>query len=273
MNNFENEKRAKVITFANQKGGVSKTTSCQMMAYGLSAEGNKVLTVDTDASRNLTAALAFEKLQAAESANVFDVMAKVKPVKECILHITDNLDLLPGSEVMAAADMKFTMPGREYLLKEGLAPVISEYDYILIDTPPTLGIICLNALVCANSVIIPTWATKFSILGFKLLMETIGTVRNYYNQFLRIEGVLITQYSSRGELQTLIKGELGKMLGHLDVHIFDSSIRTGTAIQRAQNDGVNPFLEKDRKYTQSGAIKDYKGFVNEFKKREKERGI
>lgn len=256
------EKRAKVITFANQKGGVSKTTSCQMLAYGLAADGKKVLTVDMDASRNLTAAIAFDSMQT--NSTVFDVMSKEKNISECIVRIAENLDHLAGSEVMAAADMKFTMPGREYLLKEGLMPVMTEYDYILIDTPPTLGITCLNALVCANSVIIPTWATKFSVLGFKLLMETIQTVKNYYNPQLKIQGVLITQYSSRGELQNLVRGELGKMLDYIKVGVFESSIRTGTAIQQAQNDGINPFVVKDRKYTQSGAIKDYRAFIDEF---------
>lgn len=264
-------KRAKVITFANQKGGVSKTTSCQMLAYGLATEGKKVLTVDMDASRNLTAAIAFDCMNT--SSTVFEVMSKEKTAAECIVKLTENLDHLSGSEVMAAADMKFTMPGREYLLKEALIPIECDYDYILIDTPPTLGITCLNALVCADEVIIPTWATKFSVLGFKLLMETIQTIKNYYNSQLKIEGVLITQYSSRGELQSLVRGELGKMLGYIKVNIFESSIRSGTAIQQAQNDGINPFMAKDRKYAQSGAIKDYRAFVSEFlQSEEKENG-
>lgn len=265
-----NEKYAKVIAFANQKGGVSKTTSCQMLACGLAENGKKVLTIDADAQRNLTSALARNLIHDAkyQEKTVYEVMEKKCTVEECLVSVNENLDILPGSEIMAAADMKFTGPGREYHLSEALKSIKNCYDYILIDTPPQLGITSLNAMVCATGIIVPMWATKFSIQGFQLLMDTISTVRNYYNPALRIEGVLITQYSNRGEMQSLIKEHLGDLLGSRGIYLFQSSIRTGNAIQRAQNEGVNPFTEKDRKYSQSGAIKDYKAFVAEYLERE-----
>lgn len=263
---MKNEKEAKVIAFANQKGGVAKTTSCQMLACGLAEQGKKVLAVDADAQRNLTSALAPDLIHNVKQQNksIYEVMDKSCPATECVIAVNDNLDILPGSELMAAADMRFTAPGREYLLTEGLKPLKDQYDYILIDTPPQLGIIILDAMVCADGIIIPMWATTFSIQGFRLLLDTIQTVKTYYNSDLAIEGVLITQYSSRGEMQSLIKGHLGELLDKQQIHLYQTGIRSGNAIQRAQNTGTNPLTEKDRKYTQSGAIKDYKAFVQEF---------
>ena len=261
----ENEKRTKVITLANQKGGVAKTTSCQMLGCCLANQGKKVLVVDMDAQENLTSAFAdANDRKRMLNKTVYHALKKSAEIEDCIFQVEDNLDIVPGSIQMSAADLEFNVIGREVMLKELLDQVKDGYDYVLIDTPPSLGIASVNALVAADSVIIPMCAAKFSVGGFSQLMSTIGQVRLRFNPQLRVEGVLITQYSTNNDLQKFIREQLQEQLSQNNILCFTSAIRTGKAIQEAQADGLNPITQEDRRYKRSGAVLDYKAFLKEF---------
>ena len=202
---------AKTIAFVNQKGGVGKTTSCVNLGSCLQAVGARVLVCDFDPQGNATSGFGVDK--GAVFPTVYDVLISGAPVESAIVH-TKYSDVLPANKALAGASVEMIpMERREYLLKEALAKVASQYDFILIDCPPSLELLTLNCLCAADTVIIPMQCEFFALEGLSELMATLKTVRKKYNRYLDIEGVLFTMYSGRLNLTMQVVAQVKKYFG------------------------------------------------------------
>ena len=248
---------AQIITLANQKGGVGKTTTCHVLAYGLAEQGKKVLVIDMDPQCNLTESFALDE----DVGNtICQVFRQEKTAVECVYPIMDGIDLLPGSLSMASADMEFSFTGREYILMDALEDIKGSYDSIIIDTPPTLGVITINALAATDQVIVPVKASKYSVQGLSQLMRTIALVKKRYNRKLELAGVLITQHEGRSNLRRNIKETLDRLMGAQGVRVFNTVIRSGVAVEEAQYNRSNPLTERPK----ASVTEDYRAFIREF---------
>jgi chromosome partitioning protein len=187
----------KIIAITNQKGGVAKTTTAINLAAGLNKKGKKILLADLDPQHNLTVALGIEahKLE----YTVYDVLKNNINLDKAIIK-RDSIDILPSSLKLSAADIEFSsIPGREFLLRDALKEV-DNYNYILLDCPPSLGILTLNALSLATDVLIPVQTEFLALQGISMLIDTINVVKSRLNSKLNILGVLATRYDSRKNL-------------------------------------------------------------------------
>ena len=246
---------SKTIAIINQKGGVGKSTTAQALTAGLTLKGFKVLIVDLDPQTNTS----FTMKASSEGATALGVLLKEIPAKAAIQH-TPSGDIIASTERLAGADTLITNTGKEYQLKEALAPLSAMYDYIIIDTPPALGILTVNALTAADSVIIPAQAEVYSLQGIGKLAEAIKAVKQYCNPKLKIEGILLTRYNARstfsGELSELTE----KLASNLDTKVFETKIREAIAIRKAQATQQSIF-----EYEPKGkAAEDYTTFIGEI---------
>ena len=194
--------KAKTIAVMNQKGGVGKTTTTINLGIGLAKKGKGVLLVDADPQASLTVALGMKNPDEL-SVTLTDVLRAVAddrapPGRYGIIPHPEGVDVLPASIELSAFEVNMIgMMSREYLLRDALAPLKEQYDYILIDCMPSLGMLCINALTAADSVIIPTQASYLSTKGLSLLLGSIARVRRQINPSLKIDGVLLTMVDQR----------------------------------------------------------------------------
>lgn len=245
-----------IITVTNQKGGVGKTTTAQHLAIGLKKKGYKVLLVDFDQQGNLTYSLNCDV-----KLTIYDVITQEISAEKAIFH-SPECDIIPGNILLSKAEKEFTETGREFLLRDALEPIKDKYDYIIIDTPPTLGILTVNALTCSDSVIIPAQADIFSLQGFGQLNNLINQVKKYTNKNLTIKGVLLTKYSERTILNRQLKNRAEKISEQINTKVFTSTIREATSIREAQTNKTNVFDYEPK----SKVAKDYSAFIDEFLK-------
>ena len=192
----------KVIAVANQKGGVGKTVTCVNLGIGLAREGKKVLLIDADPQGSLTISLGNDEPDRIEYSLATAMMKVINDesldVKEGILHHEEGVDILPGN--IELSGLEISMMGvisRETLLREYIGQVRDLYDYIIIDCMPSLGMLTINALACADSVLIPVQAAYLSVKGLQQLIKTIGRVKRQLNPNLNIEGILLTMVDNR----------------------------------------------------------------------------
>jgi len=206
----------RIYTFANQKGGVGKTTSAVNIGAFLSAHGRSVLVVDVDPQANATSSLGLdaklvESLKQGNRATVYHTLIEKTPVAQ-IIQTTQRprLHLAPSSPILAGAEVELVgMIARESLLRKALAPVLQHYDYVLIDTPPSLGLLTVNALTAAdNGVIIPVQCEYLALEGLGQLARTINLVRDSLNPRLTIAGVVLTMYDTRTRLSQEVADEV-----------------------------------------------------------------
>ncbi|MBI1814069.1 MAG: ParA family protein [Deltaproteobacteria bacterium] len=220
----------KTIAIANQKGGVGKTSLAINVAAALAERGQRVLLIDLDHQCNSTAGVGVDPTANGNSRTVYDLFLGSKLETAEVIHPTSiqNLDLIPSSEYLAAAEMQLPqMVGAEKLLQEALSKV-SGYDYVLLDCPPSLGRLTLNALTAATHVIIPVAVTgKWPLQGTRLLQDTIQLVRKRLNPSLAVLGVVCTFYDGRTVLSRDILAELVKQFGPL---LFKTVIKRSTAV-------------------------------------------
>lgn len=247
----------KIITVTNQKGGAGKTTTVDATLASLTARGYKVLAVDLDPQCNLT----FSMNADSSKKNILDVLTRNVQTIDAIQKLK-NGDLIPGTAQLAAAESILNETGKEYRLREVLETVQNEYDFILIDTPPALGILTINALTACNSVIIPAQADIYSIQGIQRLTETIKPVKQYTNPNIKVDGILLTRFNDRTVLSRTVADLAKQIAGNMGSQVFNATIREATAIKEAQLSQQSIF-----DYAKSSKVADdYQNFVEELLK-------
>lgn len=248
----------RTITIANQKGGVGKTTTAHILCAGLAKRRYRVLAIDMDPQFNLTYTAGVD-LEDVETG-LYEVMQKSADCKDAVYTTNSGFDIIPGSPRFAGADKEFTDTGREYILREALESIENDYDYCVIDTPTTLGILTTNALTASHKIIVPMDADVYSMQGLSQLQGLIANVKKYCNPGLIIDGLLLTKYTPKVIINRQIKESLQAIADQLKTKVYDSSIRVAVAIKESQ------FLQSDifAQHPNANVTKDYTAFIDEF---------
>lgn len=249
---------AQTIAFANQKGGTAKTTTVANLAGALNEMGKKVLLVDLDPQASLT--IGFGVDVSAMPQTVYDVIADDTPMAEILTPIRENVDLAPTNINLSVAELQLVSEmRREDRLKQALAPLQADYDFILIDCPPSLGLLTLNALSAADRVLIPMSCDYYALVGVRLLLDTLRRVQERLNPDLKILGVLPTRYDARTlHSREVLEEVRDKLSGQ--VHVFDAVIRETVRFKEApiQGQTITEYMSEHI------AAQDIRNFTQEF---------
>lgn len=250
----------KIIAIANQKGGVGKTTTTVNLAASLGVLEKKVLLIDADPQANASSGLGID-VDAVE-IGTYQVLEHTALINDAIQKTTSpNVDIVPAHIDLVAIEIELVdKEQREYMLQKSLTKLTTKYDYILIDCAPSLGLITLNSLVAADSVIIPIQCEYFALEGLGKLLNTIKSVQNIHNSDLDIEGLLLTMFDSRLRLSNQVVEEVRK---HFSTMVFDTIIRRNTRLGEAPSYGES-IIAYDA--TSKGAV-NYLSLANEIIKK------
>lgn len=243
---------AKVYAIVNQKGGVGKTTTTANLAAGLAIRGCKILLIDLDAQGNLSAHFGLHMDdEDSQQKTMYDVLRHGIPLEEATVEIDEGLSLVPASLFLSAADLELGgVIGRELILRKALTPVLSNYNFVLIDSPPSLGLLSLNGLVAASRVIVPVQAEYLALHGVRQLLDTIDQVRSAYNPSLAVGGVLLSLHDARRRLSRSVADTVREYFGDL---VFKTIIRTNVSLAEAPAQGTSIFEYDPR----SSGAEDY----------------
>lgn len=248
---------AKIITFANQKGGVGKTTTSHIVSIGLSKKGYKVLACDLDPQANLTSVFGINP--DSDIVSIYELFEGECDITDAIVSTDAGVDLLVGSLMLSGADRRYSATGDEYKLKEALETVKDKYDYVIVDTPPALGVMSLNALAATDYLTVVMTPDYFSGKGLKQLQQTVETTKKYLsNPAIRINGLLLTR-CDRTNLSSIINDDMKSVADSLNTKIYKSKIRQGVAIRESQYLESSLYDMKD-----TAILGDYNSFIDEL---------
>lgn len=255
-------KLGKVISVANQKGGVGKTTTTVNLASILARRGKKVLLIDADPQGNATSGLGIEK---EVEFSTYDILVNDTEIQDAVQDtMIKNLKVCPSDINLAGAEVELvSMMSREQRLNEKLNEAKNQFDYILIDCPPSLGLITLNAFTASNSVLIPVQCEYFALEGLGQLLNTINLVKKHLNKNIQIEGALLTMYDIRTNLSNQVVKEVKKYFNN---KVYKTVIPRNVRLSEAPSYGM-PIIEYDIK---SKGAKSYIKFTKEFLKNNEE---
>lgn len=245
-----------IITVTNQKGGVGKTTTCSALVCGLHAKGYKVLGVDLDPQGNLGFSLGID---IENGLTIYDLLKEDVTADQVIRH-TAYGDVIPSNILLSSAELEFSRAGREFILRNAIDPIKDDYDYIIIDTPPALNILTVNAYVTSQSLIIPMIPEVLSLLGISQLKDTIEVVRKYYNAGLQILGVLLTKYNKHLNLVKEVEELTAAIADQLQTSILNAKIRNNIAVAEAPAHGQSVLTYAPK----SNAAQDYNDLIKEI---------
>lgn len=247
----------KIIAITNQKGGVGKSTTAGAVAAGLKSRGYKVLTIDMDPQGNLSYGMGSELTD--DTATIYEVLRGTSSIDE-VIQKTNQGDIIPSNILLSGAELEFTKTGREFKLKKALEPILQKYDYIIIDTPPALGILTTNAYTAADTLIVPMLSDIYSIQGMTQLFDVVQSVKEYCNPNLKIDGILITKYSGHAVVKRDMKSTIEELAVRFNTKVYKTTIRESVAVVESQvmQSDIQSYAPK------STVAKDYKNFIDEF---------
>ena len=239
---------SRIIAIANQKGGVGKTTTCVNLAAALASMQKRVLLIDLDPQGNATMGCGVDKYDVETS--VYDILVEQTPISTVLVRSEENgCDVLPANSDLTAAEIQLMdMDGRERRLKDALNTVRDQYDYLLIDCPPSLNVLTLNAFVAADSVLVPIQCEYYALEGLSALLETIEGIRESVNPSLEIEGLLRTMYDGRNNLGAEVSAQLVQHFGN---QVFNTMVPRNIRLAEAPSHGVS-IMQYDK--TSRGAL-------------------
>lgn len=248
---------SRIIAIANQKGGVGKTTTAINLSAALAEAGKKVLLIDSDPQGNATSGVGIDK-NGVENT-IYELLIGECKIEDCILSTeVENLSLIPSNMNLAGAEIELLdVKDREYLLRNALEPVKGSYDYMIIDCPPSLNMLTINAMTTAESILVPIQCEYYALEGLSQLIYTISLVQERLNPELHVEGVVFTMYDSRTNLSSSVVENVRE---NLEQKIFDTVIPRNVRLAEAPSYGM-PIIKYDPKST--GAEK-YRELANEL---------
>lgn len=246
---------SKVISISNHKGGVGKTTSTINIGAGLNKLGARVLLIDLDAQANLSQSLGLFD----QESNIYGAIKgehSLKPIK-----VVEGLEIVPSTLDLSGAEVELSgEAGREYILRELIEPLRASYDFILIDSPPSLGLLTINAFTASDEIYIPLQAQYLALQGLAKLIEVVDKIKRRLNKNLKVGGVFITQYDSR---KVLNRDVVSTIEAHFGEVVFKTRIRDNIALAEAPAQGVDIFRYNPKSY----GAEDYLALSTEIQKR------
>lgn len=250
----------RVISFVNQKGGVAKTTSAVNVGVSLADQGRKVLLVDLDAQGSLSISTGLREI-GSDELTTYEVL-KGRDIREAVRTLSDDLSVLPTDIRLSGAEIELSsVPGREFLLREALSVYNDVFDYVLIDCPPSLGVLTLIALTASDGVIVPVKADYLALKGMSQLVDVINVVKRRMNPGLEIVGVIATFFDSRRKLDQQIVEQIETFFPG---KLFETKISQNTALAEAPSQGKNIFEYDSR----SKGAQQYRTLAEELIERE-----
>lgn len=252
-------KMGKIISIGNQKGGVGKTSSVNAISMGLKHKGYRVLCIDFDPQGNLSFSM---EADGDQNPNIYDVLRRSVKCREAIQR-TELGEIIPSTFLLSGMEMDFTGKGREFVLRDCLETVRAQYDYILIDTPPELGVLTINAFCAADVVLVPVLTDIYSLQGIARLHDTIEHIRKSLNPKLKIGGIFLVRYNQREELSRIVLQTAEMIAKEFGIPLLKTTIRGSVMIgkiQAAQKD-MMAYAPKNK------AVMDYMELVGELLER------